>query len=140
MNRDSQPSDTGSRGHSDPMGVDPVNSLPYDKGKGPSRPRGGCFKCGAHFQPDCNARRGNGKQSSGKGEQSKSLPQSDGKGKSKAEGLYKGKNLETSFSGLENPKSETCSETQESAQTYPTDNAYTTIPCVMMAGVAMDGR
>ena len=26
---------------------------------------------------------------------------------------------------LENPKSETSSETQESAQTYPTDNSYT---------------
>ena len=32
--RDSKPSDTGSRGHSDPMDVDAVNSLSSGKGKG----------------------------------------------------------------------------------------------------------
>ena len=48
--RDSKPSDTGARGHSDPMDVDAVNSLCSTKGKGSSSPRGGCFKCGgAHF-------------------------------------------------------------------------------------------
>ena len=46
--RDSKPSDTGARGHSDPMDVDAVNSLSLSsaKGKGPSRPRDGCVKCG----------------------------------------------------------------------------------------------
>ena len=55
--RDSKPSDTGSRGHSDPMDVGAVNSLSSGKGKGSSGPRDGCFSCGgAHFQRDCNAR------------------------------------------------------------------------------------
>ena len=57
--RDSKPGDTGSRGHSDPMDVDAVNSLLSGKGKGSSSPRDVCFKCGgAHFQRDCNARKG----------------------------------------------------------------------------------
>ena len=54
--RDSKPSDTGTRGHSDPMGVDAVNSLSSKKGKGSSSPRDGCFKCGG-AQRDCNARK-----------------------------------------------------------------------------------
>ena len=71
--RDSKPSDMGSRGHSDPMDVDAVNCLSSARGKGSSSPRDGCFKCGgAHFQRDCNARKSTGKQSSGKGKQSKS--------------------------------------------------------------------
>ena len=41
--RDSKPSDTGARGHSDPMVVDAVNSLSSSKGKGSSSPRDGCF-------------------------------------------------------------------------------------------------
>ena len=54
--RASKPSDTGARGHSDPMDVDGVNSLSSGKGKGSSSPRDGCFKCGgAQFQRDCNA-------------------------------------------------------------------------------------
>ena len=72
--RDSKPSDTGARGHSDPTDVDAVNSLSLSSGKGngSSSPRDGCFKCGgAHFQRDCNARKSTGKQSSGKGKQSK---------------------------------------------------------------------
>ena len=70
---DSKPSDTGSRGHSDPMDVDAVNSLSSGKGKGSSSPRDGCVQCGgAHFQRDCNACKNTGKQSSGKGKQSKS--------------------------------------------------------------------
>ena len=46
--RDSKPSDTGSRGHSDPMDVVAVNSLSLSsssEGKGSSSPRDGCFKC-----------------------------------------------------------------------------------------------
>ena len=63
--RDSKPSDTGSRGHSEPTDVDAVNSLSSGKGKGSSSARDGCFKCGAaHFQRDRNARKNTGKQSS----------------------------------------------------------------------------
>ena len=67
--RDSKPSDTSSRRNSDPMDVDAVKlSLSSSKGKGSSRPLDGCFKCGgAHFHRDCNARKGTGKQSYGKG-------------------------------------------------------------------------
>ena len=66
-----KPSDTVSRGQSDPMDVDAVNSLSSGKKKGSSSPRDGCFKCGgAHFQRECHAHKGNGKQSSGKGKQS----------------------------------------------------------------------
>ena len=42
--RDSKPSDTGARGHSDPMDVDAVNSLSSGKGKGSSSPCDGCFQ------------------------------------------------------------------------------------------------
>ena len=46
-----------------------------------SNPRDGCFKCGgAHFQRDCNARKGAGKQSYGRGKQSKSWSNSEGRG------------------------------------------------------------
>ena len=88
-----------------------------------SSPRDGYFKFGdTHFQPDCNARKGTGKQSSGKGKQSKSLSKSEGKernkeskgeskGKSKgsngykgAKGSYKGKTSKTGLSGLEKPE------------------------------------
>ena len=43
--RDSKPSDTGARGHSDPTDVDAVNSLSLSSGKGngSSSPRDGCF-------------------------------------------------------------------------------------------------
>ena len=87
-NRDSTPSDTGLREHSDPMDVGAVNCLSLVKGKGSSGPRDGCFKCeGAHFQRDCNASKNTGKQSSGKGNDSKSWSTSEpsitGKGKSK---------------------------------------------------------
>ena len=142
--RDSKPSDTGSCGHSDPMDVDAVNSLSSGKGEGSSSPRDGCFKCcGAYFQRDCNARKGTGKHSSGKGKQSKSWSKSEGKGKSienkgkskgKSKGTkgsiqgakcsHKGKTSNTGLSGLENSKSETSSGTQESGHLCPTDNSW----------------
>ena len=122
------------------MDVDAVNSLSSGKGKGSSSPRDGCFKCGgAHFQRDCNARKSTGKQSYGKGKQSKSWSKSEGKGKSKenngkskgkskgtksanqgAKGLNKGKTSKTGLSGLENSKSEASSDIRESALTYTT--------------------
>ena len=127
--RHTKPSDTGSRGHSDPVDVDAVNSLSCGKGKGSSSPRDECYKCGgAHFQRDCNVRKSTGKQSSGKGKQSKSWSKSEGKGKSEqnkgkskgkskgtkgANGSHKGKTSKTGLSGLENSKSEMSSETRE---------------------------
>ena len=55
--RDSNPSDTSLREHSDPMDVGAVNFLSLSsKGEWSSSPRDGCLKCGgAHFQRDCNA-------------------------------------------------------------------------------------
>ena len=78
------------------MDVDAANSLSSGKGKGSSSPRDGCFKCGgAHSQRDCNARKGNGKQSSGKGKLSTSWSKSDGKGKTKeSKGKSEGKTEE----------------------------------------------
>ena len=142
--RDSKPSDTGARGHSDPMDVDAVNSLSSGKGKVSSSPRDGCFNCGgAHFQRDCNARKSTGKLPYGKGKQSKSWSTSEGKGKTNehkgkskgtskrtkcanqgAKGTHKGKTSKTGLSGLENSKSETTSETQEFSQTCTTDTSW----------------
>ena len=134
--RDLKPSETGSRGHSDPMDVDAINSLSSGKGNGSPSPRDGCFKCvGAHFQRDCNARSNTGKQSSGKCKQSKSWSKTEGKGKSKenrrksketkgAKGSNQGKTSKTGLSGRENSKSEASSETQESALTCPTDTSW----------------
>ena len=83
---------------------------------------------------------GNGKQSSGKGKQSKSWSKSDSKGKSKeSKGKLKGtsqgskgptvrtraKSRKLVYRVRKTPKSETSSETQESAQTQPSDNSYT---------------
>ena len=47
--RESNPSDTGSRVHSDPMDVDAVNSLSSGKGKGSSSPRDGFFHAVEHI-------------------------------------------------------------------------------------------
>ena len=110
--RDSKPSDIGARGHSDPMNVDAVNSLSRLAREKGHRVRVG----GAHLQRDCNARKNTGKQSSGKGKQSKSWSKSEGKGKSEdnkgkskgqskgskgAKGSHKGKTSKTGLSGLE---------------------------------------
>ena len=138
--RDSKPSDTGSRGHSDPVDVDAVNSLSCGRGKGSSSPCDGCYKCGgAHFQRGCNVRKSTGKQSSGKGKQIKSWSKSEGKGNSEqnkgkskgkskgtkgANGSHKGKTSKIGLSGLENSKSEMSSETRESAQTCLPDTSW----------------
>ena len=123
-------------------------SLPSGKGKGSSSPRDGCFKFGgAHFQRDCNARKGTSKQSYGKGQQSKSWSKSEPshsckgkskenkgkpKGKSKgtksanqrAKGARKGKTSKAGHSILENSKSDASSEIQESAPTDTTDTSW----------------
>ena len=160
--RDSKPSDTVSRGQSDPMDVDAVNSLSSGKGKGSSSPRDGCFKRGSvHSQRDCNARKGNGKQLSGKGKQSKSWsksgPSLSGKGKSEenkgkskgtksanrgAKGSHKGKTSKIGLSGLENSKSETSSELGNRDMYVPLILPGTMVGIVTngtMAGVTMNG-
>ena len=77
--RDSKPSGTGLREHSDPMDAGAVNSFSrQSKEKGSSVSRVGCFKCrGAHFQRDCYASKNAGKQASGKGNQGKSWSKSE---------------------------------------------------------------
>ena len=77
--RDSKPSGTGLREHSDPMDAGAVNSFSrQSKEKGSSVSRVGCFKCrGAHFQRDCNASKNAGKQASGKGNQGRSWSKSE---------------------------------------------------------------
>ena len=137
MIRDSKPCDTGSPGHSDA-----VNSLSSGKGKGSSSRVMGVLSVVEHIFNE-TARKSKRKQSSGKGKQSKSWSKSEGKGNSKeingkskgkpkgtkganqsARGSHKGKTSKTGLSGLENSKSEISSETQESAQTCPTDNSW----------------
>ena len=55
--RDSEPSDTGLREHSDVGAVDSLSSVE----KKSSVPRVGCSKCdGAHFQRDCKQERWQG--------------------------------------------------------------------------------
>ena len=70
------------------------------------------------------------------------------KGNPNARGSNKGKPSKTGLSGLEYPKSETSSETQESAQMYHTDNSHTDNSWCedvwsydewMMTGVRLDG-
>ena len=67
--RDSKPSETGARGHSDPKDVDATISPASGTGKGSSSPPGGRFQCGgAHVQRDCHVhvtpRKGNGQKGS----------------------------------------------------------------------------
>ena len=105
---DSKPSESGARGHSKPIDVDPIVSLASGTGNGKGSTRG-CFKCvGHHVQRDCSVhvtpRKGNDK----KGKQSKSWSKSAGKRKTKkatsqgqsegsksAKGSHKGKNSKT---------------------------------------------
>ena len=69
--RDSNPSDTGSRGRSDPMDVDAVNSLSLSSGKEMGH-RVRVMGVSSAVEHISNARKSTGKQSSGKGKQSKS--------------------------------------------------------------------
>ena len=135
--RDSKPSDADLRERSDPMDVKAVNSFSSGKENG-CQIRDGFLKCGgAHFQLNCSASKNAGKQSTGNGNQSKSWSKSEpsitGKGKSEenngkskgkskgtkgaiqcSKGSGNGKTSKTGISGLDNLKSETSSETQES--------------------------
>ena len=111
------------------MDVDAVNSLSTCTKQGSPSPRDGCFKCvGAHFPRDWNARKGNGQAVIWQMQTVKRIylkNKGKAKGSTGAEGSCKGKPRNTGLLGLENPKSETSSETQESEQTYPTDNSDT---------------
>ena len=82
--RDSKPSDTGSRGHSDPTDVDAVNSLHPAQDRGHRLHEMLVSSAVEHiFNENAMHAKDNGKQSSGKGKQSKSWSMSDGKGKNK---------------------------------------------------------
>ena len=122
------------------MDVDAVNSLSSGNGKASSSPRDGCFKCGgAHFQRGCNARKGNGKQSSSKGKQSNCGPRVRAKEKVRRtrrnpkespkepkvpKAHTRVKHRYTGLSGLDNSKTDTSSETQETEHVCITDNSW----------------
>ena len=59
-----------------------------------------------------------------KSKENKAISKGTSKGTKSAKGSHKGKTSKTGLSGLENSKTETSSETQESAQTCPTDNSW----------------
>ena len=143
--RDSKPSDTSIRGHSDPTDVDAVNTLLSGKGKGSSSPRVGCFlsavehifnETAMHARAQASNRLANPNRAShgprvrakvrvkrtrGK---SKRQPKGQFKGTKGAKRSYEGKTSKTGLSGLDNSKSETSSESQESAQTCTTDTPW----------------
>ena len=66
-----------------------------------------------------------GKRSEGKGKSKDSKGNFKGKSKGTKGANGKGETSKTGLSGLDNSKTETSSEIQESAQTYPTDISYT---------------
>ena len=66
-----------------------------------------------------------GKRSEGNGKSKDSKGKFKGKSKGTKGANGKGETSKTGLSGLDNSETETSSETQESAQTYPTDNSYT---------------
>ena len=151
--RDSKPSDTGLREHSE---VGAVDSLLSVEGKGSSVSRVGCFKCdGAQFQRYCNASKNAGTQFSGKCKQGKSWSKSEssitGRGKVKKtmenpKGSPKEpkvrskfpkaqatrKTLKTGISDLENLESETSPENQESVQMRQVCITETVFPLVAL--------
>ena len=110
--RDSKPSDTDLREHSDPIGVLAVSSL-SGKGKGSSGPCVGCFECDGALnfndttmQARTLASKNAGKQSSGKGNQGKSWSNSEsaitGRGKSEENNgkIQKEQRCDPNFQGL----------------------------------------
>ena len=124
--RDAESGDAGSRGRSDPSEVDAVNSLSSSKGKGSSSPRDSCFHVRGHFQRDCQLSKSWSKsEGKGKSRDNKGKTEGTSKGVKGAKGFNKGKSSIIGLSGLEHPRSETNSEIQDIAQTYPTDNSYT---------------
>ena len=156
--RDSKPSNTGARGHSDPMDFEPVNSLSlFWQRKRVSSPRDGCFKCGgAHCQRDCNARKGTGKQSKSKGKQSKSWsrvgPHSPAKARVKKAREYPKENPKEPKVRTRVPKAYTRAKhrkpvsqvlkTRNRRQAQTFRNLHRHVPLTLsgtMAGVSMNG-
>ena len=139
--RDSKPSDTGARGHSDPMDVEQptLSRLPKEKDH---RVRAMCVVSVVEHIFNETVMHAKA-QASNRKSWSKSEPSFSGKGKSKenkekskakckgttsanqgAKGLHKGKTSKAGLSGLENSKSEASSDIQESAQTCTTDISW----------------
>ena len=142
--RDSKPSDTGSRAHSDPLDVDAVNTLSRLAKEKSHRVRVMGILSAVEFilnetamharaQASNRLARAN-RASHGPRVRAKESKQNKwkSKGKSKgtkgaiqgAKGSHKGKTSKIGLSGLEHWKSETSSETQESAQPCTTDNSW----------------
>ena len=128
---DSKPSDTGARGHSDPMDVGAVNSLASVKGERSSSPGDGCLSAVEIFNetamqaitPACNRLAKAIRPSHGP----RVSPQSQAKVRVKRtrknpkdskvpQAQAKAKTSKTGISGLETVQSETSSGTQESVQ------------------------
>ena len=138
---DFKQSDTGSRGHSDPMDVDAVNSLSlvWQRKSVIESARWVFFsvrwstfstrlQCTQEHRKSNRLARANRAshgptKSEGKGKSKENNGKPKGKSKG-AKGLHKGKTSKTGLSGLEHSKSETSSETQEPAWTCPTDNSW----------------
>ena len=96
--RGSKPSDTGARGHTDPMNVSAVNSLLSGKGRGSSSPRDGCLVDVEHiFNETAMHARARASNRMAKANRATHGPtKSEGKGKSKEnKGKSKGKSKGT---------------------------------------------
>ena len=115
---DSKPSDTGSRGHSEPMDVDAVNSMSSDKGKDHRIHEMGVFlsavdhivnETAMHAQALATNRLARANRASHgprvrakeRVKRTRENPKESPKGTKGAKGLQKGKTLKTGLSGLE---------------------------------------
>ena len=140
----SKPSDTGARGHSDSMDVDAVNSLVWQRQKGHRVRVMGVLSAmehiftetAMHAKAQVNNRMAKANRASHgprvsphsqeKARVKKIMEKTKGT-KSSNQGVkssHKGKTSKTGLSCLENSKSGTSSETQESGQTCPTDTSW----------------
>ena len=75
-------------------------------------------------KPKNRASHGPRVRAKGKSQENNENPKEHPNGTKGAKGLHKGKTSKTFVTGLENSKSETSSEAQESAQTCPTDTSW----------------
>ena len=142
-NRDCKPSDTGSRGHSDTVDVDAVDSLSLSssKGEGSSGPRERVFQvrwstfstrlqCKQEhrqtivWQQANRASHGPRVKAKERVKRTRGNPKDSPKDPKVPKAHARAKLRKTGISGLENLKSEISSETQESARTCPTDSSW----------------
>ena len=138
---DSRPSDTVTRGHFDPMDFDTVNSLSSGKGKGhrvyetvASSAVERIFNVTAmHAKATASNHLARANRAShGQRVRAKDIVQKVMENPKKNPKVTMVPKVRTrvktskkkGLQGLEHPKSETSSETLESAQTYPTDTSY----------------